>query len=172
MNEVWVIIDNYDEMYQVSNMGRVKSFKRKILGHILTQKKHNCGYKCVTLSNKGKLKMHYVHRLVALAFIGIDKNKEVNHIDFDKTNNKLDNLEVVTRIENMLHSIKANRRNGRSVGVINNINGRLDIFPTIAEAARVTKIPESTVQSWLYGINKYIKERYNYSYLFIGENNA
>ena len=98
MQEIWKDIVGYEGLYQVSNIGRVKSIKRdKILKEQLNER----GYLRVSLSKNGKHKTWRVHRLVMITFIGYVEGKDqVNHIDGDKTNNRLDNLEYVTPKEN------------------------------------------------------------------------
>lgn len=91
MKEIWKDIKGYEGIYQVSNLGRVKS-KRCIL-----RPGNNKGYMTVALSNYGKVKYFQVHRLVAQAFIPNPNNlPEVNHRDEKSTNNKVDNLEWCT----------------------------------------------------------------------------
>lgn len=91
MEETWKDIQWYDG-YQISNLGRVKSFKynkEKIL-----RPKNVKQYLIVSLCKQGKVKNYLVHRLVAEAFIPNPQNlPQVNHIDEDKTNNCMDNLE-------------------------------------------------------------------------------
>jgi len=87
---------------EVSNFGNVKKN-----GRLISQWTNKWGYKLVTLASKGK-KHHQVHRLVAKAFIG-DSNLQVNHIDFDKGNNRIDNLEYLSAKDNIKHSLKAGR---------------------------------------------------------------
>lgn len=67
---------------------------------------HTQGYHTVHLCNKGKVKTHFIHRLVAEAFLDKTVNTEVNHIDGDKQNNHVQNLEWVTHSENKLHALK------------------------------------------------------------------
>lgn len=96
--EEWVQIQ---EKYQVSNLGRVKNPKGRILGGST----HNDGYRFVTI----KEKQIPIHRLVAQAFIENEEDKPfVNHIDGNKMNNAVDNLEWVTQQENIQHSYKNN----------------------------------------------------------------
>lgn len=89
----------------VSNHGKVKSlnFKGKKNGkeYILKGKINRTGYNTVELTNK---KFFFVHRLVALTFIGDIKNLTVNHKDFDTLNNNVSNLELLTITENVLYS--------------------------------------------------------------------
>nr|DAO38314.1 MAG TPA: homing endonuclease [Caudoviricetes sp.] len=102
MQEIWKDIEGYEGLYQVSNFGRVKSLDRYVLrnentlfvkGIVLSQL-NNRGYLTVRLCNSGKYKNYFVHRLVANAFIHNDNNySEINHIDENKHNNHVDNLE-------------------------------------------------------------------------------
>lgn len=109
-------------LYQVSNFGRIKSLekevnfysglykevkKRKYKERIISLRKANNGYISVSLCKDGIEKTFNVHRLVAKTFIQNPNNlPEVNHIDGNKENNCVDNLEWVTRSENMQHSLK------------------------------------------------------------------
>lgn len=110
MKEIWKDIEGYEGFYQISNLGRVKSLggwcgtakrKEKIRSTSLT---HD-GYVKVRLIHQGKDKTMRVHRLVAEAFIANPKNKDtVNHIDGNKQNNMVSNLEWVDRTEQMIHA--------------------------------------------------------------------
>lgn len=103
--EIWAEIRGYENHYEVSNLGRVRSIKSK--PKILSQMLGKCPYYTVGLSLKGKVKVKYVHRLVAEAFIPVRESRDqVNHIDGIKTNNNLSNLEWVTRSENSHHALK------------------------------------------------------------------
>lgn len=113
MTEIWKDIKGYEGLYQVSNLGRVKSLDivdrlgRKHKSNIKYQNDNGNGYLIVNLKHNGKQKNHLVHRLVAEAFIENPENKkEVNHIDGDKLNNRVDNLEWVSRSENLKHAFK------------------------------------------------------------------
>ena len=108
-NEIWKDIRGYEGLYQVSNLGRVKSIPRNGTikqERILKQCKDKYGYFQVVLHNK-TIKSCRVHKLVAEAFILNLQNKEtVNHIDGDKTNNNVKNLEWNTIKENNENAIK------------------------------------------------------------------
>lgn len=120
MEEEWRDIEGFKGLYQVSNLGRVKSLGRWVdrqkyraflNERVLTNKKHTGGYENVCLCKEGKNKYRFVHALVAEAFIPNPESKlEVNHIDGNKTNNKVSNLEWNTRIENHMHAIVNNLR--------------------------------------------------------------
>ena len=101
LNEIWANIPNY-EHYQISNIGRVRSYKNGKL-KILDGYVQNTGYLTVSLNNK----KHSVHRLVAEVFIHKPSGKNVvNHKDGNKLNNSVDNLEWCTTKENIQHAFK------------------------------------------------------------------
>lgn len=100
MEEIWKDIAGWEGLYQVSTCGRVKSLKYG-KERILKQSKNSSGYLTVSLYIEGKTLSKVVHRLVAIAFIPNPENKiEVNHIDEDKKNNRLENLNWMTSKEN------------------------------------------------------------------------
>lgn len=111
MNEIFKDIEGYEGIYQISNLGRVKSLnynhtrKEKIL------KPRNChSYLRVQLYKNGQKEMPFIHRLVAQAFLSNPQNlPEVNHKDEDKSNNCVDNLEWVTRKENINYGTRTLR---------------------------------------------------------------
>ncbi len=103
MIEVWKDIKGYEGLYQISNCGRVRSLiSNKIRKFSVNHK----GYFQIMLYKDNVGKNYRVNRLVAEAFIGNPYNKEqVNHIDGDKKNNHVSNLEWVTGMENIKHAI-------------------------------------------------------------------
>lgn len=116
-NEIWKDIPGYEGLYQVSNLGRVKSYDMKVShnhggvairkGRVLKQVITKWGYNLVSLCKNGTKKQLSVHRIVANSFL---ENKElkpqVNHKNGIKTDNSLDNLEWCTSFENMQHAVK------------------------------------------------------------------
>ena len=104
IEEEWRDIAGYEGLYQVSNLGRVKSLdrmvnncygsKKVIKGRMISPVDNGKGYKCVSLCKDGKIRRTYVHHIVAQAFVANqDGYFEVNHKDEDKSNNCADNLE-------------------------------------------------------------------------------
>ena len=110
-NEVWRDIDGYDGMYQVSDLGRVRS---RYSGEwkVMRAKKNRCGYLYLNLYKDGKGKSVTVHRLVANAFIpNSDESKtQINHRNEDKTENKVSNLEWCTAQYNLTYNNIHHRR--------------------------------------------------------------
>jgi hypothetical protein len=111
INEIWLPIIGYENCYKISNQGQVKSLSRSIRRttpeKILKLQFNTKGYQMVTLYNETGRKQHAIQRLVAKAFIPNPENKpQVNHIDGDKTNNSVDNLEWSTSKENLDHAVK------------------------------------------------------------------
>lgn len=126
MVEIWKDIPNYVGLYQVSNLGNVKSLSRPIKQRyvyyiskekLLTPKVNSGGYLWVKLCRTGE-KSFAVHILVALAFIGErDPLNVVNHKDGNKLNNHLDNLEYCTHRENAHHYEKSVKSTSKYIGV-------------------------------------------------------
>lgn len=105
MTESWSDVPGYNGIYKVSNLGNIKSkrrgrYEKKLSPFISTQSRV---YEQVKLTDdNGKVKSYYVHRLVYSAFYGeIEKGKEIDHIDTNPHNNRLDNLRQVSRKNNM-----------------------------------------------------------------------
>lgn len=104
MNEEWRTIPDIDTDYEASNLGRVRSLKRAE-PHIMAQQINTSGYPRVGLVINGKFEYLLVHCLVARAFIGDrPKGYSINHKNGIKTDNRAENLEYLTRVENMRHA--------------------------------------------------------------------
>ena len=156
----WKDINGFEGKYQISEDVRVRSIGRVVKNkcgtmtvneRILTPWIHTCGYKHVCLCNDGKCQSKKVHRLIAEAFVPPYSGEQVNHIDGDKLNNSIENLEWCTGSENMLHAY----HNGLHSGATPVILVELGIqFPTIEEAARFVNGKHSGIRRCLTGRNK------------------
>ena len=120
MNEEWKELKGNREIYLISNKGNVKTKSRPgargttVKGHDLIKTENSNGYLRVNmhLENENKSSAHLIHRLVADSFIPKIKDKDfVNHIDGDKHNNSVDNLEWCSRSENERHAWKTGLKN-------------------------------------------------------------
>lgn len=108
MKEIWKTIKGFPK-YEISTLGRVKSYKRHANGVFLKPRIHTGGYRTIVLYDP-KPRYKFIHRLVCEAFLSNPLNKpQVNHKDEDKSNNNLDNLEWVTHKENSNHGTSIQR---------------------------------------------------------------
>ena len=120
--EVWKDVVGFEQYYEVSNMGNVRSKERiqafpfdeakigVVKSKMMKQTPNSRGYYRVSLSDRKKTKQFFVHRLVAQAFVKNPKNLPVvNHLDFDYTNNRADNLEWTTLKGNVQYSLVRGR---------------------------------------------------------------
>lgn len=109
MDELWLPSVEFPDYYDVSSFGRVRNKS----GYVLAQNLHKTNCWRVRLCIRKNKFSRSVHRMVAQAFIPNPEDKpEVNHIDGDRLNNNIDNLEWVTKRENMDHAVRT--------GLINN----------------------------------------------------
>lgn len=130
----WKVINNYPQ-YEVSNEGDIRNIKS---GKILKLKEHS-GYKRVQLYHNGISKQFLVHRLVALAFIPTsNETLQINHIDMNRSNNFVDNLEWVTNYHNQI------LRYGKNLQKVFAINLDLE-FSDAEEAGRYFDVPPSLI---------------------------
>lgn len=128
MEEIWKDIPGYEDRYQVSTLGRIKSkriiFIRKNgikftskggIKKLITDK---FGYKRIGLYKNGKQVIMLVHRLVGICFIKNPKKyTQINHIDFNPSNNYINNLEWCTNRMNSIHSVKSMKKSSKYIGV-------------------------------------------------------
>lgn len=150
--EIWKPVVGFEGLYEVSNMQRVKSLKRKkhgiVIPILLRSGKHQFGYPKFTLCKNGKLYYYQLHRLVAEAFIPNPNNLPcINHIDCNPENNNIFNLEWCTHSHNSRHAY---------------ITGRLNKSGEKNSMAKLT--PESVMDIFNYkGKSKYMMQKYNIS---------
>jgi len=157
--EDWRDIKEFDYRYEVSSYGRVRN---KTTKYVLKQNKNHNGYLIITVFRKTQR----VHRLVAQAFIPNPENKpQVNHIDEDKENNKVDNLEWMTSKENINYGTAIDRRvkntdyirlqkNHRVAVIGKDSNGNQHFFDSIKEASRASGANPSHISGCTNGKRK------------------
>ena len=172
--EVWRDVKGYEGLYQVSNMGRVKSLGRKDrFGRVIKERilepavTHN-GYLRVGLHVDGKRKMLRVHRLVCEAFHENPDNKsEVNHVNENKTDNRACNLEWSTRTENCNHGSRNERvakALSKPIGQFS-LDGKLiKVWQSACEARRQTGFDQGYVGAVARGK---FKQAYGYIWKYI-----
>ena len=157
MEEIWKDVLGYENLYLVSNFGRIKSLyhKNKIMQVYTNQQ----GYSIVRLHKNKKRTGLLLHRIVAKAFIPNPNNKpEVNHIDGNKLNNCVNNLEWVTSSENTIHAYNNKLLSRDFFGSLNiprrkkviqldtNYN-IINIYASLTEAGKCTGIKTSNISS-------------------------
>lgn len=154
MEEIWKDVVGYEGLYLISNLGRVKSVTRKtpdgrtISGKIMSPYLNNGGYFMITLSMFNKKKRLLIHRLVASTFIPNPDNKpQVNHIDENKQNNCVNNLNWMTNKENQEHGTRTDRQAKSRSLLITDGNA---IYIGIKSASEKCGIPRSTLQRWVH----------------------
>lgn len=165
--EEWKDIEGYEGKYKASIYGRIKNIKTK---KILKQYVGNNGYYRIGLYNNSITKVYEVHRIIAKTFIdNIDRKEEVNHIDGNKLNNNIKNLEWVTHKENIQHAWRtklfepvreASRRYGKDNPAAKkiiqyNLKGqKIKEYESIADAVRETKIHKTSIGKCCNGRQK------------------
>lgn len=162
MEEKWINVLGYEGLYLVSNLGNVKSNYRskKILKPSVTR-----GYYRIVLSKGGDKKNVSLHRVVLSSFVKcIDNSLVVNHIDGNKLNNCIDNLEWVTRSENQIHAYKL----GLQKNVLKDIHPMLKVFDVYENGKFITQggmrkicrdlnLDRRSLRRYIIGELKYLK---------------
>lgn len=149
MKEIFKDIDGTGGQYQVSNLGRVKSLKHSkrnrediILKPIVDHK----GYYYINIYINGKHSTPRIHRLVAKAFIPNLENKpQINHIDGDKSNNSINNLEWVTNQENQIHAYKIGLKPVKAVAQFDKLGNFIKLWDSSTEASKSLNIDLSHI---------------------------
>lgn len=175
-NEVWKDIVDYEGLYQVSNLGRVKSLKRKVYAgrnrmrwqyeRILSNNKTNGnGYIVVSLNKESKSKNKYVHRLVAEAFLENPNNyKYINHKDQNTFNNNANNLDFCTAQYNSTYrdahikrglKFRNNLVNSKKVYQLDENENIIKEFPSMAEASRELGTNHTSIYACINGKQKH-----------------
>ena len=181
MTEVWKDIKGYEGLYQVSNMGRVKSLGRMAASkngskqyrkeRILNPRVTNSGYLLVSLYNgSDNVKQFYVHRLVCEAFHENPKNKPcVNHLDENKENNVASNLEWCTIAENNNHGTRKARMAkslSKTVAQYTKEGELIKVWQSTMEVQRQLGFDQGTISKATRGK---LKTAYGYLWKYIEE---
>ena len=161
MSEIWKPVVGYEGLYEISSYGNVRSLDRIVIkrngvnhpvfGKMLSERIASTGYKMATIRDLNKQpKTYSVHRLVMEAFCGKRPvGKEVNHIDGNRLNNRLDNLEYVTHTENMKHAFENNLMNitarSKKVLIYNETGTKIAEYYSAREAGRALGIDGSYI---------------------------
>jgi len=181
MSEIWATIPMTNGLYESSNIGNIRRVSGKVRnnkdggtrsvgGNNLSQKTKSNGYKEVNLYiGNNKSKMTYVHRAVYSAFNGcINEGFQINHIDGDKSNNKLSNLESVSASENMRHAFhnklttipvmngESHPMSKLSASQVDDIRNEHSVKRNVTELSKKFNVSKSTIvrivsnKSWVY----------------------
>lgn len=116
VKEEWRQVVGYEGLYEVSSLGRIRreTGNAKAPAGAILKTFVNCnGYKTIRLCRNGERRGFSLHRLVALAFMGVSDKRDVNHIDGNKLNNRIENLEYVSHKDNVHHAWRTGLQNNR-----------------------------------------------------------
>lgn len=143
INEIWKDIPGYEGLYQVSNYGEVKSLNYRRTGKekLLKPRNNGKGYLQVCLCKNGIVKFFRINRLVWQTFVGeIPEGLQCNHVDEDKENNRVDNLNLMSSKENNnwgTRNARVAAAKSKPVEAVDKVTGRVIFtFPSAKEAER------------------------------------
>jgi hypothetical protein len=161
LKESWKSVVGYEGLYEVSSFGCVKSLKRKYAGErMLKQRKASSGYLYVDLYKNGTRKSFRVHKLVANSFVENPLSlPQINHIDGNKQNNNVRNLEWCTARGNIVHAVKhglkRSTRNhaaiSKTVKMYTSDGAYINTYPSTREAERQTGILQQSISKCCLG---------------------
>lgn len=184
MEEIWKDIKNYEGFYQCSNLGNIRSLDRIIFEHtgksqtrkgtIIKQKQNKNGYLQFALNKDSKRKMVYTHQIIAATFLENPNCLPViNHIDGNKLNNNINNLEYTDYAENNQHAYKVLHRKPATAGakrvelyIIDTLNKTVEYYESITSASDSISLSHTQINRYIHS-NKKWKGRYIYLYLIV-----
>ena len=172
-NEIWRPVRDFEGLYEVSNLARVRSvdrsitavykgtiYTRNLKGRILKQRKIHRGYCAITLQSAS----YFIHRMVAEAFVpNPDNLPEVNHKDENKLNNCADNLEWCDRLYNVNYGTGIQRRE-KSIEQLTMAGQHIAYYSSIIDAARQLGHDQSYITKACRGIRK---SAYGYQWRYV-----
>lgn len=158
--EIWKDVEGFEGLYQVSNMGRVRSLDRvdlrgrRLKGKVLVDRHNSRGYHMIALCRDGDVEYKSIHRLVAKAFLDNPDNlPEVNHKDENKANNAVSNLEWCTSRYNVMYGTRNERiskANKRPIYMVSG-SGHRYFFESVKKAAKLLGLNRDCVSKCLHG---------------------
>ena len=152
MKEIWKDIIGYEKLYQVSNLGNVRRYVAKIKGYKIKKTfVHSSGYITTILYKGGIGKCYRVHIIVADTFLHKENgNYVVNHIDCDKTNNKVSNLEWCSQKENIRHAIINNRFSKSKKKCAKTLNGKIiSQYDSVEVASKIENVSKPLIYHYI-----------------------
>ena len=170
IQETWKDIPGYEGLYQASNLGRIRSFKRNNI-RILKPSRDGSGYYIVILYLNSVRKNVSVHRLLWTAFNGpIPEGLQINHLNENKADNRLENLSLCTAKENINYGTR-NKRAGeklcKRIQMLDKNNNILKTFNSLKEAAQFLNKNKTTASSVISKcLHGKIKSAYRYKWKF------
>ena len=151
--EIWLPIKGYEDIYLISNFGRVKN---KNTSKVLKERYTTTGCARVNLSKSGEMATHRVHRLVGTHFIpNPDNLPEINHINEDKTDNRVENLEWCDRGYNVNFGSRIEKQKSKVSKPVRQLSKRGEIissYPSIIQAGRENKLSNSCISACCRGL--------------------
>lgn len=169
-NEIWKPIPGFNDSYEASSIGRIRSVDRRSFNGSFLKGKIMCqntnfknGYLTVMLAENGKSKAKLSHRMIATAFIDNNEGKKtVNHINGIKTDNRVENLEWASYSENMRHAINTglatnfiNSFRKMDKEMANEARNRLSLGERPMDIARDFNVPKDCIYNLRYNPNWY-----------------
>lgn len=177
MEEIWKDINGYEGIYQCSTYGNIRSLNRYVYEHngkrqyrkgqMIIPRTNKNGYLQFALNKNGKRKMVYVHIIVAETFVqNLMNNNIVNHIDGNKLNNHVENLEWCSASDNNYHAYQMLNRpisdsggSPKTVYIIDTDNKTMSWYESIADTSKNIDLSATQINRYIHG-NKKWKGRY------------
>ena len=174
-NEMWMPCLSLNNLYEASNLGLIRSVRNAAKKHIMKPSKDRNGYLQLTVNINGKYSTYMVSRLVWEAFNGpIPKGMQINHLSEDKTDNRLENLNLMTPKENTnwgtrnkrISQSKTNGKRSKEVLLYDENLNYVSEYPSLREAERKTGINTGSISSCCHGKSSKCKGADNKWYIF------